>query len=300
MADMEQPGAGSESAAVEQTASPQLDATSLFGAGPEAEETETVLADGAGTTDTTAEGDLTAEELEEIEHEGKKARVPKEFKDAFLRQRDYTQKTQELSENRRAWDAQQATAQQAAQLREATFAESAKVFANRERLQQYRNLDWDAIQAADPNQAMKLDRDMRRLEAETNQLAQGITQKQQHMAFMAQQETAKRIEDGQRQLAREIPGWSPELAGKLLQSAKSLGFNDSELAHVNDPRTVKLLHKAHLYDQIMAKQAAKPPPTPLPKPVTKVGGGNATNTKALSDMTPAEHAAWRNERRNRR
>jgi hypothetical protein len=296
----EESGASLESAPVEQTESPQLDATSLFGSGPEADDGETVLAEGGATTETPAEGDLTAEELEEIEHEGKKARVPKEFKDAFLRQRDYTQKTQELSENKRAWEAQQATAQQAAQLREATFAESAKVYANQERLQQYRNLNWDAIQQADPNQAMKLDRDMRRLEAETNQLAQGITQKQQHMAFMAQQETAKRIEDGQRQLAREIPGWSPELAGKLLQSAKSLGFNDSELAHVNDPRTVKLLHKAHLYDQLMAKQAVKPPPTPLPKPVTKVGGGNATNTKALSDMSAAEHAAWRESRRNRR
>ena len=46
-------------------------------------------------------------ELEEVEHEGKKYQIPKPLKGALLMQADYTRKTQEVAEQRRAVEEQQ-------------------------------------------------------------------------------------------------------------------------------------------------------------------------------------------------
>lgn len=295
--DTEQPGAG----APESTAA-------LFGDGAASPETQTSdkaapeAAEGGEQPGLLGEVSpeeqaLTAEELEEIEYEGKTAKVPKELKDAFLRHKDYTQKTQDHADRVRAAEAQYAAKQQYVQLQEATIQESAHVLSIDQRLKQYEQVAWDDLSAKDPALAMKLDREMRQLQAQRMQLSQGIAQKHQALAFQQQQQAATRLEEGRRELERDIKGWSPELAGKLMQTAKSLGFRDEELANVSDPRTVKLLHEAHLYRQLMAKQSARPPAAPLPKPVTKVGGGSASNTKTLSDLSPEEWAARRNEQR---
>src|SRR5688572_615497 len=50
----------------------------------------------------------TEEELDELEHEGKKYRIPKALKPAFMKDADYTQKTQKLAEEKRALDARAA------------------------------------------------------------------------------------------------------------------------------------------------------------------------------------------------
>ena len=57
-------------------------------------------------------------EVEDVDWEGKKYAVPKELKDALMRQSDYTRKTQEIAETRRALEAKEAEIQQRAQVEE--------------------------------------------------------------------------------------------------------------------------------------------------------------------------------------
>jgi hypothetical protein len=77
-----------------------------------------------------ADSDDADDSLDEIEYEGKKHRVPKELKDAFMRNADYTQKTQQVAEARKtvesSWREAQQTAQQLAQAQQALtqFAQS--------------------------------------------------------------------------------------------------------------------------------------------------------------------------------
>ncbi len=61
----------------------------------------------------------------------------------------------------------------------------------------------------------------------------------------AQQETATRLEQARASIARDIPEWSPELAGKLNAFAIERGFTADELRQVTDPRIVKLIHAAY-------------------------------------------------------
>lgn len=60
-------------------------------------------------------------------------------------------------------------------------------------------------------------------------------------------ERAEAVQAGHAELARDIEGWSPGLAGQLAQFARDeFGMTDRELNEVVDPRLVKLLHAAYV------------------------------------------------------
>src|SRR5574343_151442 len=198
-------------------------------------------ADGAEIESQESEGQP-EDDGEEIEYDGEKYKVPKPLKDAFLRQQDYTQKTQTVAEQRRAVEAQAAEVQRQAQAQQALIAEYAEAYSLDSQLKQYQAIDWPALIEADPVQAMKLDRQMRELQTKRDLVVATVTQKQQAQAIEAQQATAKRLQEGRAVLEREINGWSPELAKTLANYGQEIGFSADEMSNVTNPHAVKLLH----------------------------------------------------------
>lgn len=239
-------------------------------------------------TETTAEED----DSEEVDYEGEKYKLPKKLKDALLRQQDYTQKTQAVAEQRRALEAQALQVQQHAQLSQQYVAEYAEALSLDKELAQYQNINWNQLMDADPVQAMKLDRQMRELQARRDHVVSSVTQKQQAQQFESQRIAAQRLAEGRAVLEREIKGWTPETAKALASFGKEQGFTEGELAQVNDPRTVKLLHKAWQYDQLMKAKTAKPEPVTQERPVTRITASKGT-VKTPEKMTDKEFAAWR-------
>jgi len=239
-------------------------------------------------TETTAEED----DSEEVDYEGEKYKLPKKLKDALLRQQDYTQKTQAVAEQRRAIEAQALQIQQQAQLSQQYVAEYAEALSLDKELAQYQNINWNQLMDADPVQAMKLDRQMRELQARRDHVVSSVTQKQQAQQFESQRIAAQRLAEGRAVLEREIKGWTPETAKALASFGKEQGFTEAELAQVNDPRTVKLLHKAWQYDQLMKAKTAKPEPVTQERPVTRITASKGT-VKTPEKMTDKEFAAWR-------
>ena len=121
-----------------------------------------------------------------------------------------------------------------------------------------------------------------------------VTAKQNESTQAMQRETARRVSEGAAVLAREIKGWSPEVAKELVSFGKEFGYAPEELNSINDPRAVKLLHKAWQFDQLMKKQVtAKAAPAPQEKPVTRITASKGTAPKDPSKMTDAEFAAMR-------
>jgi hypothetical protein len=277
----EQPAAP-ESTAAPEAAEPseQVEQTSEVG----------LLSEGS----TEVETEQVDDDSEELEYEGRKFKAPAAVRDALLRHADYTRKTQAVAEQQRAIEHHAAEVQRQAAFHQENIAEVARVVSIDDRLRQFQQLDWDGLTKADPVQAMTLERQMRNLQTERQQIAQSIAQKQQAMTFQQQQFAARRLEEGRRELARDIKGWSPELASKLMQTAKGVGFRDEELAGVSDSRTVKLLHKAYLYDQLVAKQSAKAPATQAP-PVTRIAPKAST---AITDPDKLPADEWRRLRDN--
>lgn len=232
------------------------------------------------------------EETEEVEHEGKKYAIPKALKSALMFQADYTRKTQEAAEVKRAAEAERTRYVQAS---EEYIADRAKLAAVDQHLTKFQKVNWSELTDEDPVAAQKLWLQFAQLKDSRQQMAAQLAQKEHSRTLDRQQMQAKLVEDGHAVLIRDIPEWSPEKGAKITAfAAKEFGFQPEELGNVFDPRIVKVLHHAYLYDQMIKKAKTTPKETPVQvQPVKAVATGKAHVAKDPSKMTDKEFAEWR-------
>lgn len=254
---------------------------------------EPVETEEVNLTEEAGDAEEPSEEHEEIDYEGEKYKVPKVLKEAFLRQQDYTQKTQSLAEQRRAVEARQAEIQQEEQIRIQNFAEYSEAYSLDAQLKQFSQVNWADLIDSDPVQAMKLDRQMREIQQRRDQLLGSITEKQQQQALRKQQDIAKLTQEGRTVLERDIKGWSPEVAQQLSNYGQEAGFTAEDMSSVTDPRMVKVLHKAWQFDQLIKKQAVAEKPETQEKPITRISASKGIAAKNPSAMTDSEFRKWR-------
>jgi hypothetical protein len=180
---------------------------------------------------------------EEIEHEGRKYLVPKALKPLLLMQADYTRKTQEVAEQRRAVQAERQALHQTSQAELDAYAEATTLAG---RLAQYQQVDWRAWHDSDPFAAAAATSDYQMLRDRHSQALGQLSQLHGQRNFLAQQDTARRMEEGRSALAKEIPGWSEDLKARLIGFAAGYGFSRDELDDLEaDPRVARVLHAAY-------------------------------------------------------
>ena len=227
-------------------------------------------------------------ELEEVEHDGKKYQIPKDLKPALMLQADYTRKTQEVAEIRRAVEARQQAIEQTAQMQQAHIQAYGQVAAIDARLAQFQNLDWTQLNAQDPVQAQAL-------LIEQTQLQQ-VQQLEQRAGQQRTQLTQQRRMEAASQAAREIPGWNDELANAVSSTVmKTYGITAEELQTVADSRFYKILHDAHQFQVLKAKQAEalkNKPPAAATKPVTAVATGQSRPKFDPTKSSMDDFATW--------
>lgn len=235
--------------------------------------------------------ELTEEELEEFEWNGKPIRGPKGLKDGVLMQADYTKKTQEVAETRKALEARQAELDQQAKATEDDLRERAQLVNIDDQLAEYAKLtpaDWDTHHANDPMGTDRAWRHYQMLQQERAKLAQTVEGRKTERTAKAQQEFAKRVQETKAFAEKEIKGWSPELSTKVFQYAKEEGVPASFLEANMSPTLIKLLHRAYVGTESLKKATALPNPNPsAPKPLTIVGGKSspaASTNLAEMDM----------------
>lgn len=213
--------------------------------------------------------DAEDDDWDEIEWKGKKVKVPK---GAAMMQADYTRKTQELAEQRKAVEA---TLTQVNEVSQAEQQAQAEYISIANALAEYDDIDWHTWLDQDPVTAQKARVDMEQLQKRASQVV-GIHQNAQNQRLaLAKQEAAKRLADGQRVLVDKIPGWGAEKAQALLAfSQQNYGFTPAELDNVNDPRWVIALNDAFQARQEMAKskQRAKAEAVHAVKPAATLKG----------------------------
>ncbi len=220
--------------------------------------------------------DAPIEDTEEVEYEGKKYVVNKEIKDALLRQADYTRKTQGVAETVKQLEAEKGSFAQQQKALEEHIVGVGKLMSIDERLAQYEKVDWKAWSGLNPQEAQSAWFEKEQLRQNRDQLAGQLHQEWQTKTEAQQRATAKQMAEGQAVLAKEIPNWSPQLANELAQYGKSQGLSDNRVAGIVEPAEVKILHKARMYDQLVAKQrAASGKPAVVAQPVPQVGARRA-------------------------
>jgi hypothetical protein len=215
---------------------------------PEAEESEEELTFEIGNGET-----VTAEEL----------------KLGYLRQSDYTQKTQNLAESRKAAEAQ---------IEETTATMSALLSAAGADLSRFQGVDWERAAVENPEQYKQAKASFEQtrstyefIKAQSDQ----YQEQQQQQAETAQKEAAT---ESLTVLTTNIPNWSNDLYYSIGEYAqKDLGVSSEEFNQVADHRIITALYKAMQFDQaktVAAKKKIKASPTKT------LSGGKADATKA--------------------
>jgi hypothetical protein len=96
-------------------------------------------------------------------------------------------------------------------------------------------------------------------------------------------------------LQREIEGWSPETAAKLVDYAQAFGVTLEELSQMADPRLWKVLHKAYQADQASQGEAAQRAQTV--RPAVLVSGAAAGGGGVRDELATREWMRRRNEQK---
>ena len=173
---------------------------------------------------------------------------------------DYTKKTQEVAEQRKAVEAEAKAIQEAKQVRD-QYAQRLQSIEQFLTSGQDSPEDLVAMKENDPiGYAVKV----AELTEKKEQLAQ-VRAEQQRLAQQQQaerqQEMAKHVQQEAQKLSQVLPEFSDPTKGEQLRSeirnyGKSVGFTDQELAQVYDSRHVLMLHKAMQYDKLQKSKPA--------------------------------------------
>lgn len=219
----------------------------------------------ADDVDTDDDSEVEEEELETqrftVKAAGEEREVTlEELMQGYQLGADYTKKTQEVAEQRKAVEAEARAIQEAKQVRD-TYAQRLQAIEQFLTSGQDSPEDLAAMKENDPiGYAVKVaeltekKEQLAQVRAEQARIAQQQqAEQQQNMARHVQQEAQK--------LSQVLPEFSDPTKGEQLRSeirnyGKSVGFSDAELSQVYDSRHVLMLHKAMMYDKLQKSKPA--------------------------------------------
>jgi len=224
------------------------------------------------------------DDLEEMEIEGRRHLIPRVLKGGFLMHADYTRKTQALAAERAALEAERASVRAGP-----PHAEVEALAAAQGAVEQFSAVDWEALAREDPERARAAWEQFQAAAAQQEALGLSLAAR----ALAEEREALETLRRGHFELARDIPNWSPKLADDMSRFALAeFGFTPEEVAAVNDPRLVKLLHRAWNGAAASARLARmRPGPAPTPAYSLKGGSGGFHVSPDTDDFAAFERLA---------
>lgn len=245
------------------------------------------------------------DDSEEIDYEGNKYKVPKALKDGFLRQADYTRKTQEVAEERKALATRASEVAQQAEILSLTSQDRANLTLVDQELNRLANTDWSAYDTSDPQVAAwvaQQSMQYAQLEAAKRGLEGSISKAESEYRASSERIVANAISQAGGLLAKEVDGWSTELANNLmLFAANEFGVSGEELRDslvgpggAADTRTFKVLARLYKAEKelsdLKSKQSKSAQAAKLAsvQPARAVGGKTSGYRPGLDDSLPVD------------
>lgn len=242
------------------------------------------------------------DDYEEVERGDKRYKIPKALKDELMMDADYRRKTQAHAEEVRRFEERAKTFDAAS---EEHLAAAIEVKSFKDRLAAINDLtdaDWGQLQAMDRQDGGdRYNRLMRELSTLPSKLAdaEGKSKAMREAVLKEQSDIqTKQLEQGQAILARDIPGWGPELGAKLTQFVSSeFGITPEKHSKAfEDPALVKLAHAAYKAKEAQRKAAtAKKVESAVQNPPPKTANRAAPATGLGGNLSTEEWVRRRNE-----
>lgn len=171
----------------------------------------------------------------------------------YQRQKDYTQKTMEVAEARKAVQAEREAAAQAREKHMEALAQWA--------IQPQQEPNWiELAQTLDPREYNAVQAQWNQRRAQSQAAEAAYRELQAEIRAEQEQETAKSRKEALERIYNEFPEWRDKTVAKqaameMTETAKEYGFSDEELAYVSDDRMVRLLRDAAEFRKIKASTA---------------------------------------------
>ena len=225
-----------------------------------------------------------------VEVDGEEITV-EELKAANLRQRDYTRKTQELAEQRKALEAQYSEIER----ERAQYAQMLPAL--QQRLEQKeQEPDWDTLYDTDPTMAAKAERQWRK-QQEERQAQIAAVQAEQQRVYALQQQKMQQMQEQyvtqQREILPEvIPEWrdskvAAQEATQIRDFLLGEGFSEQDIGGLTNATLVKLARKAMLYDRGETRVTAAKAKPKKARAKTLKSGTKASQPRPKSDAQKA-------------
>jgi hypothetical protein len=179
-----------------------------------------------------------------------------ELTNSYMRQSDYTRKTQQVAEQRKVAEAELEAVLADRQRYADQLVALEQALSQQEPSQEY----WDTLYNSDPMEYTR-QRDLARDRKDaTEQLKAEQARVQQEQVAQMQAAAQKRLAEEQERLPQLIPEWlDQDVAAKeksaVVTYAQRQGYSQQELEGVSDARAVMMIRKAMLYDELMDKKS---------------------------------------------
>jgi len=226
-----------------------------------------------------------------------------ELRSGHLRQKDYTRKTQELAEHRKAVEAKD----QEIDRERAEYAQLLPALAERIQQEAKQEPDWDTLYDTDPVMAAKAERQWRKEQEERVAQLQAVQAEQQRMQQIEVQKREQMQQSYLEQQRHILPDIIPEWRDKKVAATEATqirdfllgeGFSEQDVSGMSNATLVKLARKAMLYDrgETRANEVKAKPKKPRAKILKS--GSRASQPKRTSAAQEAQNRARKTGRVN--
>lgn len=195
------------------------------------------------------------EELFFITHNGEqKSLTPDEVKEMAQKGYDYTQKTQEVSDQRRQLEAERAEIKQRSEELEKYQSDIGLIAALDHQIKAYQNLNWPDLADQDIAEFTRRKEELRDLKDARAEAVKSLNEKREKDARETQSTYSKRMSEMNSTLQRQLKEWGPDLQAKLRDTAKTYGASDENIAGIEQPWIVLALNDAMKYRTLKASK----------------------------------------------
>jgi hypothetical protein len=268
---------------------------------PEVDETEALADDYADEADSDGEGLEEEVEYIDVEKDGKIYKVPKSVEDLLMFNKDYTQKTQSLAEQRKEFEAQRQAMQWEAETKQQLFNEEAQLLTVRQRLEQFQGVNWAALAQQDMQQHAVLQAEYTQLKDFRDHLSGHVEGRRSELNAKVEHERAISLERAVQHLNSPKPdiGWDGKFdadkRANLTKFGMELGFTNEELSNTSHPLMIQTLNLARIgYETLRKQNATLKQAAPQAKPVPTVATGKTRTGPSNPDkLSTEEWLKWR-------
>ena len=195
--------------------------------------------------------------LVEVDIDGEKFNIPEKVKHRVMADKDYRQKTMELSAQKKALEQHTATAQKLVEQAQQLAPFHAQLYQMESRAQELGKLLQSAELQGDPLQYNRVQGELAILLHHKSQFSQGLQQRVSQLNEEQSKLRAEKLAQEAPELFKEFPELAkPESRDRLTKYVNEAGLPPEAIDFLNySASAAKLAWKAALYDQIVKDQA---------------------------------------------